>query len=828
MKNRLMVEIIVDNKSRNTDRVYTYIVPDKYIEEIKLGTRVIVPFGRGNRKLEGIIINIKKNCGIEKNKLKAIEAIIDDVPILSENLLRLGIWMKNKYLCQYIDVFKTIMPSGITKKIKRYIKMKKGIEYSFIKTLSSDNEKKIVGYLCENGDSDITEVKKNINISNINKSLNNLEERGIIEIYEKITSDVNKRYQKCIVKLFNTNEMDIILQKISDNAFKQKEIIEYLEDKQEVLLSEVKKALSTSLSTVKSLEKKGYIKIIDKEVKRNAISKKIPEYNRVKLNEAQKNCIEEIYSDVRGKNENKFLIHGVTGSGKTEIYLGLIDKMLEENKQSIVLVPEISLTPQTVERFAGRFKNRVAVLHSRLSLGERFDEWRKIKDGKVDIVVGARSAIFAPFKRLGLIIIDEEHESSYKSSMNPKYDAIEVAEKRCEIEGASLVLGSATPSINTYHRAKKGEIKLFTLLKRANNKPLPPITVIDMKNELDKGNKSIFSTRLYDAIKFNLEKGKQTILFLNRRGFSTFVSCRKCGYVAKCNKCDISLTYHKNRDLLKCHYCGLSMKAPVICPDCGSKYIKYFGIGTQRIEEMVRKYFPNASVARMDVDTTARKGSHEKILSKVKNGEVDILIGTQMISKGLDFPNVTLVGIIAADMSLNLPDFKASERTFQLATQVGGRAGRGADEGQAILQTYEPEHYSIMNARFHDYVSFYDEEILIRKEFQYPPFINIINIVVSGKEEKKVANETAKLVFNLKKEIKIRHLDFDVKKLLGPNPAPISKIKNKYRWQVIIKCSDFEINEIKSIIYDICLNNNKFSKSNDLKYNVDINPNSLI
>ncbi len=463
-----------------------------------------------------------------------------------------------------------------------------------------------------------------------------------------------------------------------------------------------------------------------------------------------------------------------------------------------------------------------------MSLGERFDEWRKIREGEVDIAIGARSAIFAPFNNLGLIIIDEEHETSYKSSMNPKYNTIEVAEKRCELENSALVLGSATPSIESYYRAKKGEIKLLTLSKRANNKSLPPIEIVDMKEELDGGNKSIFSRRLYKSIQDNLLRKKQTILFLNRRGFSTFVSCRKCGYVVKCKNCDISLTYHRSNNMLKCHYCGLAKKPPTTCPECGSKYIKYFGIGTQRVEEIVKKSFPFARIARMDVDTTSKKGSHEKILDKVKNGEVDILIGTQMISKGLDFPNVTLVGIIAADISLNLPDYKSSERTFQLITQVGGRAGRGDYEGRAILQTYESNHYSIMTAQKHDYVGFYDTEILLRKEFNYPPFSNIISITIVGMNEKEVTKESKKLVSSLWIKLREKDVSFENNNILGPNPAPIVKIKSNYRWQVIIKCKDYEINDIKGIIEEICIIDKSKTNHYDTRFVIDINPISIL
>jgi len=410
--------------------------------------------------------------------------------------------------------------------------------------------------------------------------------------------------------------------------------------------------------------------------------------------------------------------------------------------------------------------------------------------------------------------------------MNPKYSAIEIAEKRCEIENCSLVLGSATPSIETFYRCKSKEIMIFSLPNRVNNKSLPPIEVIDMKQELDLGNKSIFSRNLYMAIEENLKRKKQTILFLNRRGFSTFVSCRKCGYVAKCNECDIALTYHISENMLKCHYCGLAIKPPQKCPDCESKYIKYFGIGTQKIEDMVRKYFPNARIARMDVDTTNKKGSHERILSKVKDGEVDILIGTQMITKGLDFPNVTLVGIIAADLSLNLPDFKASERTFQLLTQVGGRAGRGEAEGKVILQTYEPDHYSINLSKDHDYINFYEKEILLRKEFKYPPYTNIINIVVSEKSEENVSKTIKDIYDQLLYYFNKENLQELI--LSAPNQSPVPKVKGNFRWHILMRIDDNNLEMVNNIIKRVCILNSDKISFNDCKINIDINPSSIV
>ncbi len=506
----------------------------------------------------------------------------------------------------------------------------------------------------------------------------------------------------------------------------------------------------------------------------------------------QQNAIDVLTSS----KPQTFLLHGVTGSGKTEVYIQVIRNFIERGFGAIVLVPEISLTPQTVKRFVERLGNNVAVFHSRLSQGEKYCEWQKVNSGKVKVVVGARSALFTPVKNLGIVIIDEEHDNSYKSGQSPYYNAIDVAEKLCEINNATLVLGSATPDISTYYRAKNGEIGLIELKKRTNHMGLPKTEIVDMREELVAGNKTIFSKRLYDEIKYNLEKKEQTILFLNRRGYSTFVSCRKCGFVAKCRNCNITLTYHMDTDTLECHYCGAKFKNFEICPICKEKYIKYFGIGTQKIENAVKKIFPEASVIRMDLDTTTKKDSHEQILTKFRNENIDILIGTQMIAKGHDFPNVTLVGVVAADTSLNSNDFYSSERTFDLLTQVSGRAGRANKPGRVIIQTYESDNYSIVAAKEHNYEKFYDQEILIREQLNYPPFCDIILINISGNDERKVIEDSQRI----RETFYSFFCDNENVIVSKEVPAPISKIKNKYRFRVIIKSTSFINLEVWKIL----------------------------
>lgn len=828
MSDKVFVEVVVDNTSSSTDKFFTYAVPEEYKKDIQIGKKVLVPFGKGNKLVEGIIVNIIDYTNLDYKRIKSIRTVLNEAPFLSENLIKLSFWMKDKYIAQYSDIFRTMLPSGTTNKVIRFVSLSCSEEEANSK-VKSKNQLKIIDYLKAQGEVNIQQIKEATGITNINPSINALSKSGLVQIVKKISADVKKKYEKFVIRNFSSSDIEKVLSTIAKNAKKQKEVINYFSDAESISLKDLMIKTNCSLGTVKSLEEKGYLKIVDVEVKRDAITKEINPYNKVNLTKDQKKCIDIIYNDYLENGYSKYLIHGVTGSGKTEIYLQLIEKILKVGKQAIVLVPEISLTPQTVERFAGRFRNNVAVLHSRLSSGERYDEWRKIKEGEVQIVVGARSAIFAPFDNLAFVIIDEEHETSYKSSMNPKYSAIEVGEKRCEIEGATLILGSATPSIETYYKAKQKEYKLLELTTRVNNKEMPKFKVIDMKNELDHGNKSMFSSALYNSIADNLRDKKQTILFLNRRGFSTFISCRKCGYVVKCKECDISLTYHMAQNILKCHYCGHTLKPPTICPSCKSKYIKYFGTGTQKIEDEVKKLFPWARTARMDMDSTIKKGSHERIFDKMKKGDIDILIGTQMISKGLDFPNVTLVGIIAADITLNIPDFKASERTFQLLTQVGGRAGRGEYEGKVILQTYEPEHYSILTAKTHDYISFYNKEIYIRKEFNYPPFTDIINIIISGENEKDTYDVSSFIAEEIRQEVFKETNSQELKETIAePMEAPIYRIKGKYRRQIMIKVRKSDVSIVTKAIEWVYKRNREKNNYKNLNISIDINPVSII
>ncbi|HBH0604842.1 TPA: primosomal protein N', partial [Clostridioides difficile] len=585
--------------------------------------------------------------------------------------------------------------------------------------------------------------------------------------------------------------------------------------------------LNASKQSINSLSKKKLITLEFKDYYREPKSIYKSVLKSIKLNNEQQEAVDEIKSNMFVDDKKPYLIHGVTGSGKTEVYMEIIEFALNQGLDSIFLVPEIALTPQTIDRLKSRFGDLVGVFHSKLSEGEKHDVYKAVKAGKVRVLIGARSALFAPFNSLGLIIIDECHESSYKSEKNPKFNAIEVARFMALKNNITLILGSATPSIEEYYRAKSGEYKLINIKSRANDKPLPNIEVVDMKDELDKGNRSIFSLKLQKEIRYAIEENNQVILFLNRRGYANFVSCRKCGYVFQCENCDISLTYHKKSNTGRCHYCGYEKEIPKECPECKSTYVKPFGVGTQKIEEELKYIFPDIKTLRMDKDTTSKKGALDEILNKFKDKEADVLIGTQMLSKGLDFENVTLVGILSADMILNFPDFKSFETTFQLITQVSGRAGRADKEGKVVLQTYDTEHYAIKHAIEYDYEGFYEDEIKIRKAFGYSPFNNMLSVVVSGEDErlviKNIKNMHASLIYLLEKR-GINDLGF----ILGPNPCSISKINQNYRWQILFKDENIEINLLKGIIKYICITKRDLIFDKNINVSIDINPNSVL
>ncbi|MEX1378200.1 MAG: primosomal protein N' [Eubacteriales bacterium] len=597
---------------------------------------------------------------------------------------------------------------------------------------------------------------------------------------------VNIKQNKYVSINFDIENKDEVLDSLSRSK-KQKQIVEYLIEKNdEVILSNITKDLGESASSIRSLEEKELITVHKKRVFRKPmIELGEKDDKKVELTQAQNDAL---YKIINNKSENKkFIIHGVTGSGKTELYMRLCKQMLDKGKGVIILVPEISLTPQMVSVFRSRFKNKGAVLHSKLSAGERLDEWERIHAGDAKIVIGARSAVFAPVENMGLIVIDEEHETSYKSETQPRYDAVEVAQYRCVQNDAVLLLGSATPTISRYYMAEQGEYNLLTLPERVGDAQMPETYIVDMREEFKAKNMSIISRKLKAKLEDCIGKGEKAILFLNRRGYSTHVSCRDCGYVVKCEHCDVTMTYHMSDSRLRCHYCGMEMQPPETCPECASKYIKYFGGGTQKVEDEIKKLFPKVKVLRMDADTTGRKTSHIDILNEFEKEDAQVLVGTQMITKGLDFHDVTLVGVIAADTSLYAGDYRAEERTFQLVAQVAGRAGRGSKKGDVVIQTYSPENFAIVHAANHDYESFYSEEIKMREINLYPPFAYFSRWVFMSEDEE-AAQYEAEDAFRRMKEYLEKDSDI-AQSIISMDVAPAQyiKIKGQYRYQLLIK-----------------------------------------
>ena len=714
----MVVGVLVELSSKNIDKVFDYRVPEDLISSIKVGIRVVVPFGR--MELEGFILEIKNDS--ELNDLKEIVSIKDEEIILNEELLELGRYMHDETLSTLISCYQTMLPKALKAK----------------------------------------------NGSVINKKY---------DTYYKLTGEVN-------IKLNDT----------------QKKIIDLLKDGEVIR----KKLIDISASSLNTLIKKGIIS----EEKREHYRLDYHEFSEEKhsLTLEQQNVVDSVKF-----NSDTYLLYGVTGSGKTEVYMELIEKCINDNKTSIVLVPEISLTPQMVNRFRARFGNKIAALHSALSEGEKYDEWRRIYSGEASIVIGARSAIFAPIDNIGIIIIDEEHSDSYKQSdPNPRYNAIDIAKWRSKYHDAPLILGSATPTLESFARAEKGVYKMLSLPHRVNGKNLPEVIIVDMNKEIRKS-MGHFSLLLVDEIKKRLALNEQIILLLNRRGYASFVSCKNCGYTFKCPNCDITLTYHKSSNTLRCHYCGHGEKVFTKCPECGEESLNDLGVGTQRIEEELNRLF-DCRVLRMDFDTTSAKGKHEEMINSFREGEYDILLGTQIVSKGLDFDNVTLVGVINADTSLNIPDFRSSENTFSLLSQVAGRSGRSKREGKVVIQTYNPDHYAISYTKKHDYLGFYKQEMMIRKSLKYPPYYYLCNIKISGKDSNYIYTEALKI-----KRSMDRNLINTI--ILGPSASNIFKLNNIYRYNIILKYKDVSL--IKPLLIKII---DHYKGNAKIKIDIDFNP----
>ncbi|WP_339249612.1 primosomal protein N' [Sporosarcina sp. FSL W8-0480] len=764
----MIAEIIVDVSAYPIDRPFDYRVPKHLVSVMEIGSRVKVPFGP--RKVLGYVTGLKAESDVDEDKLKPIDELIDLEPIISPELLSLSKKMARETLSYEIDALQVMLPAAMRAKYEKFINIEQPDEIED-PSLSDFLKGRTRIPLKQLHDSPLLKVVKDYAL------------KGIVSV-DTVVSQQTKMKKVRTVQITDSATLSNLLKSVHPNAKKQTELITWmLEHAGETMeVSKLLKDSGVQNSVLKSVVEKGggiegVAEVYREPEAPNLKDTSIP----IQLTMEQQVALHAVNSASDGGKAETFLLHGVTGSGKTEVYLQAIKHVLEKGKEAIVLVPEISLTPQMTARFQERFGSLVAVMHSGLSAGEKYDEWRKIHRREVKVVVGARSAIFAPFENVGIIILDEEHESTYKQEDTPRYHARDVAIWRSEFYGCPVILGSATPSLESFARAKKGVYTLLELSKRAKNQPLPSVTVVDMRDELKEGNRSMFSVGLAEAIHQRLERKEQIVLFLNKRGFSSFVLCRDCGTVVQCPNCDISLTYHRANERLKCHYCGHEEYVPLVCPECESEHIRFFGTGTQKAEEEIYRLFPEARVLRMDVDTTRQKGAHERLLRQFSEGKADILLGTQMIAKGLDFPNITLVGVLAADTTLHLADFRAAEKTFQLMTQVSGRAGRHELAGEVIIQTYSPEHYAIELAKTQHYETFYNLEMSSRKQYGYPPFYYITLIQFSHEDLLKVADFAEKGTRYMKNSLSLETV------IIGPAAAAISRVNNRYRYQCLIK-----------------------------------------
>lgn len=781
----MYAQVIIDANHAEVDRVFDYRVPAQWEEAVCVGLRVMVPFGQRNTKREGYVIALTETTEVPAGKIKEIVEILDEGrPILTPPILELAKWMKKEYFCTLNQCLQAVMPAGIRTKSVWYVELTEQTAEL------SEKEQQVADVLTEQGGAAPLRELEQVFGNRTEYILRCLQEKKVVRLRQKTTRSTYKKEKRYV----SLTENEELLAEVKEKAEKDKRlagqlrVLSAISQEESISVEELKEKASVTDSPIHTLLQKGILVEQRRQEKRDVFQ--LEDYTPTQPfypTPEQAQALALLREEEQKEGKRPILLHGVTGSGKTEIYMQLIEHVIMEGKQAIVLVPEISLTPQIMERFISRFGKRVSVTHSRLSLGERLDQWRKARDGEISIIIGPRSALFMPFSNLGVIVMDECHESSYISDVTPKYHTREVARKLSELTGALLVMGSATPDIDSYHRAVTGEFLLLQLKERTKGSRLPEVFVTDMRKELEDGNRSAFGLPLQQAIRENLEKGQQTMLFLNRRGYSTFVSCRKCGEVLTCPSCNVSYTYHASDKALVCHYCGKEVPVPKTCPSCGSHYIRYFGTGTQKIEEETRRLFPEASVLRMDADTTTGKNGHARILELFGKGKVDILIGTQMIAKGHDFPNVTLVGILAADLSLNLGTYQAAENCFQLITQAAGRAGRGELAGRVFIQTYQPENHAIRMAAAQDYEGFYQEEILLRQAMEYPPFSHIFSVLITGEMEQEVILAAQRLGAFMN-----HYAERAGCTVVGPAPAPLPKFRGEFRWQIFAKGTDAE------------------------------------
>lgn len=758
-----VAQVIVDVPTRQTNNPYTYSIPENLNDQIQPGMRVQVPFGR--RKVTGFVVELLTNSNY-KGKLKNISKLIDLSPVITPELLKLSEWMADQTFSFKINCLQTMLPGGMRTKFKK-------------KLLAADDIRDAYPTIFH-GQNEIDYDQQHFNNQAVSQILR-LKRADKIKVHYELSNHAKPVLIKAYQNLLQPNQVDDLLKKIHPNATNQRQLLFILADQPDHPISTTNfKQKGVNGPTLKTAAKNGWLKEMTIRRVRNPFMQPVRKSHPLALNADQQTAVDQLDRAIEDQKNLTFLLEGVTGSGKTEVYLQAMAHALKNGKTALLLVPEITLTPQIVSRIRSRFGDQVAMLHSAMSSGERYDEWQRINSGQAKVVVGVRSAVFAPLTNIGLIIMDEEHDSSYKQDDVPRYQTRDVAKWRAKYNHCPVVLGSATPSLESRARAMKGVYKLLTLPHRFNHHALPHVTIVDMKKEFAH-HQSILSQKLTDLVRDRLQKHEQIILLLNRRGYSSFVMCRDCGYVPQCPNCDVSLTMHKDTHTLNCHLCGHKEPIPTECPRCHSTRIRHFGVGSQQLEEQVKKLFPTARVLRMDVDTTRKKGAHEAIINQFGAHKADILLGTQMIAKGLDFPEVTLVGVLNADSALKFPDFRSSERTFQLLTQVSGRSGRANKQGEVVIQTFNPDHYAIQLAKTQDYEKFYQTEMRIRRLGKYPPYYFTVKITGSSPSERQTAYEMHQVANFLRQHLTKSAI------VLGPTPKTITRVNNRYYYQIIIK-----------------------------------------
>ena len=754
-------------------KTFHYRIPEKMKGTIQVGMRVLVPFK--GRKVTGLTIDLPDLPpeGLEE-KLREIEDLLDEVPLVDNQMLRFYRWISDYYIHPLGEVIKAGLPPGLHIKSELILSLTgEGIKCLSQGVLDADEER-VFKEIEKCGKLPLKRLLKRFPEEMLKPQLFHWKKKGLLNIDSGMEGkEIKPKFERVVQYKGGVPPKPV--------SRKQTEILKWVEERGEVSYAELGKRFKSPSKAIQSLGAIGLISITNREVCRDlSVRSELRAYPRPELMPDQESALEEILKGLRSKRFSPFLIHGVTGSGKTEIYLRTIEEVLAQGRQAIILVPEISLTPQLLSLFRDRFGENLALLHSGMGKGERYDQWRKIWKGEVGIALGARSAIFAPFKNLGVIIVDEEHEPSYKQEEKLKYHARDLAVVRAKQVEATLLLGSATPSLESFHNTEEGKFRLLRLPERVEGKPLPRVEIVDMKR-----GEGLLSEKVKTALQKNLDQKKQSLLFLNRRGFANFILCPDCGFTFKCPNCSVTLTHHFRDRSLRCHYCDYQIRAPGDCPQCEGHRLRGMGIGTERLEQEISALFPNSRVGRMDRDTTSRRHSHQQILKNLESGKTDILVGTQMIVKGHDFPNVTFVGVVSADTSLHFPDFRASERTFQLLTQVAGRAGRGEVHGEVLVQTFNSDHHAIQRAKDHDFIGFYQEEIQFRKALEYPPFSRLINFRLTGNSEKRT--QTASEEMGETGQALLKKGFRKGIELLGPTAAPFSKMKGKFRWQMLAK-----------------------------------------